>query len=76
MSDEMLNPALRAEVRGLRSGIFGTVTSRNSLPAHYTVTPVDGEPRAEIMNTETGKSIKVALCDLKGAIQAIAAFGE
>lgn len=76
MSDEMLNPVLRSQVRGLRGCIFGAATSRNPLPSHYTVTPVDGKPMAEIMNIETGESIQVALCDLKGAIQAISAFGE
>lgn len=41
----------------------------------YTEASVPDTPYVKITDSRTGKSIKVALCNLQGARQAIEAFG-
>lgn len=76
MSDQDLNPTLRKQVVGLRGMIFGNVMKANeTLPEYYNVESVDGEPCALITDLRDGKDLKVGLCDLSGALEALRTFG-
>jgi hypothetical protein len=72
MSDERMNPALRAEVQDLRASMAAAAERRAPLPGRFTTTP-DGN-RVTITDTVTGRSTSVGLCDYGGARQVLAAF--
>lgn len=74
MSTDRMNPALRAEVEGLRGSMAAAAERRAALPARFTTEPAGTGSQVKITDTVTGRSTTVGLCDYGGAIQVLAAF--
>ena len=59
-SDNRLNPALAAEVGGLRGGMLAAAEAR-PLPARFSAVPHPDRPAMVVVDEQTGRSTTVGL---------------
>lgn len=75
-TDDRMNPALKAEIGGLRGGMLGAAEKVNC-PDRFTMTPDPDNPAMFITDTTTGRKARVSLYAY-GAVREVLAelFGQ
>lgn len=74
-SDRKSNLSLREQLSTVRGGMAEQIHRQAAcLPIRFEVIPCEDAPAMLIRDQITGKEIKVGLCDMRGAMQALEAF--